>query len=1053
MFRSGAENIFTGDGGSLTYVFLIIFLSVVSAYRIVTVMRRKSLRAVRRLSAGVMLISISRIMNAPVFSNAEAGLPFLSSLLSAAGFYIVLLVMSAGRRKEDLSLWNRNIMYSAIAAGILIGLPVHLGVFENIVVLSILFSFLTFAPAGALAGYFVERRKVGTALPGLFAVSASLLIVSTMIIGLRASGVIGPDPFWVQLFSLIDVAGFFLFLASFTGDSPGAGLSEHVEIARPDVAGLLKSSEVISETRSEGKHLVDISLRVIRDEGSQSIYKNIAKVLLEETGADFVHIRTIMKSKEKLELRAFASSSKDNISPQFSSSIHKSRILSLCRDKNASGYGYKLDKKVLADDIGSFIPKDCEWKKGYLLLMPVKFEGVLTAAITAGFFQEDLVVATRSMWLYSNNIVELRARENFKNSLKNARKELSFVKDELETANQLKSNFLSIVSHELRTPLTSVKAYSETLLENIETIGNDTVRNFLSVMGEETDRVIKQVDNILNYSSMENGRLSVEKSPCNLNALIRAAVDEVDKDFSEGKIRKIVKLPEKNVFIDADEGLIKQLLVNLVGNAVKFTPENGKVIISLEEEASAARIVVQDTGSGIPEEQLEKIFERFHQVDATNTREYGGSGLGLAICKNITDWHDGRIWVENVKDSGAKFVIILPMKDIIVRQASSSGNIGSVRFERERYLSLLVEMLSEFMQARKASIMTLDEDKNVLKVIAAKGLDAEFVQNTRVEVGDRIAGRVFVEGESVHVFDIEMDNRVGRANNSAYYGTGSFISSPVKDGDKVIGVLNVSDHVEGREFARADREILEAFSLIIGSMLKKLASFEQVSYNFEKMKDAMKSILYMREGLGSRNLVNYTLIALAVAERIGLSEESKTALRMGMNMYDLGMMKVPRSIRVKKEELTSPEKKKLIDHPGTGFSLLLPMGIDERIMKMVYCHHEYYDGSGYPEGLVREEIPIEARIVTVVDSFRALVSQGPYRRTYTLDEAKNEIIRGSRTKFDPKVVGAFVKALNDSGARVEDGDFYLDVIEKELVEIRKQNKNKYMKENIKEEIT
>ncbi len=154
-------------------------------------------------------------------------------------------------------------------------------------------------------------------------------------------------------------------------------------------------------------------------------------------------------------------------------------------------------------------------------------------------------------------------------------------------------------------------------------------------------------------------------------------------------------------------------------------------------------------------------------------------------------------------------------------------------------------------------------------------------------------------------------------------------------------------------------------------------------------------------------------------------------------------MKVPRSIRVKKEELTIREKKKLIDHPNIGFSLLSPMGIDERIMRMVFYHHEYYDGSGYPEGLVEEEIPIEARIITVVDSFRALVSQGPYRRTFTLDEAKNEIIRGSRTKFDPKVVGAFVKSLNETGARVDDGDFYLDVIEKELEGIRKENREKY----------
>jgi HD-GYP domain-containing protein (c-di-GMP phosphodiesterase class II) len=488
------------------------------------------------------------------------------------------------------------------------------------------------------------------------------------------------------------------------------------------------------------------------------------------------------------------------------------------------------------------------------------------------------------------------------------------------------------------------------------------------------------------------------------------------------------------------------MLNNLMSNAIKFTPEGGLVTIVLEEEASAARIVVQDTGKGIPEDQLEKIFERFHQVDASDTREHGGSGLGLAICKNIAEWHDGSIWVENVKEAGAKFTVMIPMKDIIVRHAISSGFIGSVRFERERFLTLLVEMLSGFLQARKSSIMLFDPRDRTLQVIAAKGLDPEFVQNSRVEVGDRISGKVFAEEEALHVFDIENDSKVSRSNNTAYYWTKSFISVPLRDGNDVIGVLNVADHVDNRGFTEADREILESLGPVISGMVKKLGAYETVSSNFEKLKDAMKSILHIREVWGARNMMNFTMIAMSVARRLNLDEKSLTALRMGMSMYDLGMMKIPRSLRVKKESLTEKEWDKLREHPDLGYALVSPMGLDERIMKMVRNHHEHFDGSGYPSGLMKDEIPIEARILNVVDSFRALITPGPYRRCFSIDEAKNEIIQGSGKRFDPKVVGAFVKALHDLGAREDRCELVLDAVERELEDKKMENEEARAKE-------
>jgi hypothetical protein len=394
------------------------------------------------------------------------------------------------------------------------------------------------------------------------------------------------------------------------------------------------------------------------------------------------------------------------------------------------------------------------------------------------------------------------------------------------------------------------------------------------------------------------------------------------------------------------------------------------------------------------------------------------------------------------------------MKDIIVRQASSAGFIGSRRFERERYLTLLVEMLSEFLQARKASIMLLDREQQVLRIVAAKGLDSEFVQNTRLEVGERIAGKVAQTGEPLHVFDIETDGEYGRANNTLFYGTRSFVSAPLKDGDEIVGVLNVSDHVEEREFTRADRELLEALSTIIVGMLKKLDAYEKVSTNFEKLKEAMRASLDMREAWGSGTLANLTLIALAIGSKLSLDERSLTALRLGMNLYDLGLMRIPRNIRVKKEELTPKEREVLRGHTNLGFALTSPMNLEDRVMRMIRSHHEHFDGSGYPDGLSGSEIPIEARIVSIVDAFRALVSEGPYRRTFSLEEARAEIESGAGTRFDPEVVRAFGEALDELGASDDRHELVLGAVEKELQQERvKRNKRLEMlqQEPVKEE--
>lgn len=804
------------------------------------------------------------------------------------------------------------------------------------------------------------------------------------------------------------------------------------------------------------ERLSKVGHMILADAPARDIFDEMVNALAEDTGMDVVVLRIAKPGGDVFEVKAAAGLGDVRRAPMHSFSVGRTRLLDLFRNGEPFGGGFIVGNETARGTAESPVPRCIEWPGKKALIAGIEHDGVLVGFFTLAFFDGTPAARLAPLLnIFRDRVLLAIHHDRTREQLREKERELASCKEELDSVNQLKSNFLSVVSHELRTPLTSVKAYTETLLDNVDSIKRETLQDFLRVMDEETERIIRLVDNILNFSRMETGHLKVERTSCNLNRMIEEAHASLRAKFLAGSIDTELRLPRHPCRLQADQELVTQLLQNLMSNAVKFTPPGGKVTITLEEEASAARIVVQDTGKGIPEDQLEKIFERFYQVDGSNTREHGGSGLGLAICKNIVDWHDGKIWVENVKDSGAKFVVLLPMKDIVIRQAVAAGFIGSRRFERERYLTLLVEMLSEFLQARKASIMILEPDQQILRIAAAKGLDPEFVQNTRLEIGDRIAGKVAQTGEPVHVFDIESDIEGGRANNTLFYGTRSFISAPLRDGDEIVGVLNVSDHIEGREFTRADRELLESLGVIIMGMLKKLDAYEKVSMNFEKLKEAMRASLDLREAWGSRNLVNLTLIALTVGKKLSLDERSLTALRLGMNLYDLGLMRIPRHIRVKKEELTAKEREVLREHTNIGFALTSPMGLEDRITKMIRSHHEHYDGSGYPDGLAGVEIPVEARIVSVVDAFRALVSEGPYRRIYTLAEARAEIERGAGTRFDPIVVKAFGDALDILGARDDRHEIVLEAFEKELEHERSERKKKLetmQKQTVKEEV-
>ena len=224
---------------------------------------------------------------------------------------------------------------------------------------------------------------------------------------------------------------------------------------------------------------------------------------------------------------------------------------------------------------------------------------------------------------------------------------------------RMKNQLLSIVSHELRTPLAAIKGFTTTLLRDDVRWDDATQRDFLKIIEEETDRLGELIDNLLDMSQIEAGALRVEKEPLQLRTIIREAKDRAARRTEAHWF--VMDLPAELPRVWADPRRVRQVLNNLLENAIKYSPSGGQITITCEVEGDHVVVGVADQGKGIPPEYLVKIFERFFQVDAASTRKTGGSGLGLSIAKGIIEAQGGKIWAESQPGQGTVFRFTLPV--------------------------------------------------------------------------------------------------------------------------------------------------------------------------------------------------------------------------------------------------------------------------------------------------------------------------------------------------------------------------------------------------------
>ncbi len=231
---------------------------------------------------------------------------------------------------------------------------------------------------------------------------------------------------------------------------------------------------------------------------------------------------------------------------------------------------------------------------------------------------------------------------------------------------RIRADFVANVSHELKTPLTTIHGYAETLLNDSSTKSKKR-KEFIVKILKHSARLSRLVSDLLELARLESGDVELKRSQCHLNSLYEPIMDIFEPVFDESEVILKWEIPESLPQVNVDHQLFMQVFVNLIDNAVKYTPDGGEIEVSAElggtnsEAVNEVIVHVKDTGIGIPLESQSRVFERFYRVDKGRARKMGGTGLGLAIAKHILLCHDGRIWLESELGQGTVFHFALPI--------------------------------------------------------------------------------------------------------------------------------------------------------------------------------------------------------------------------------------------------------------------------------------------------------------------------------------------------------------------------------------------------------
>ena len=231
--------------------------------------------------------------------------------------------------------------------------------------------------------------------------------------------------------------------------------------------------------------------------------------------------------------------------------------------------------------------------------------------------------------------------------------------DELRRLSALRADFVSLVSHELRSPMAAVIGSARTLQQRWRTLAPEQREAFLALIADETNRLAALIGDVLDTSRIEAGTFSYSFTDVDLSRLVQDAVSSAE--IGQDEVRVVADVQDPLPSIRGDRERLRQVLANLIDNAVKYSPDGGRVEVEIETRERGVRVVVRDEGIGVQPGEQQRIFGKFYRVDPQQSSGVGGTGLGLYICRELVRRMQGRIWMVSREDKGSTFFVDLPL--------------------------------------------------------------------------------------------------------------------------------------------------------------------------------------------------------------------------------------------------------------------------------------------------------------------------------------------------------------------------------------------------------
>jgi len=324
-------------------------------------------------------------------------------------------------------------------------------------------------------------------------------------------------------------------------------------------------------------------------------------------------------------------------------------------------------------------------------------------------------------------------------------------------------------------------------------------------------------------------------------------------------------------------------------------------------------------------------------------------------------------------------------------------------------LEMLMTLANQLINTEASSILLMDEEKGQLYFAAATGIKKEEIKKVYLNKGEGIAGWVAGHGKPLHIADVSKDERfTKKVDQTLGFITRSILAVPLKIEDKLIGVAEVVNKKDGREFNPEDIELLELLSTAGALAIQKARLYQDLSDLFISAVRAIADAIEAKDPYTRGHCERMRRFSLIIAEGLNLPEKEKKDLELAALLHDVGKIGVPETILLKDGKPTAEEWNILRKHPIIGVEILKEIKQLHSVLPGVKHHHERYDGKGYPDGLSGENIPLIARIIAVTDSYDAMTSNRPYRKGLPEATAQEELLRLKGQQFDPQCVDAFL---------------------------------------------